>query len=67
MKKKKTEPPSGPRKVFILRVWKPPQLDNWVVELQDVRTGQVLHLRSLDDLPDSLHAWLETPPDSCDA
>lgn len=61
MSRKKPKIPSERREVFILRLWKPHQLDDWAVELQDVHSGQVQHLRYLDDLADSLRAWLAAP------
>jgi len=49
------------REAFIVRVWLMPQLNTWVAEVQDVRTGQVVHVRSLEDLPGQLIQHMAAP------
>ena len=46
----RTRPPDPTREVFILRLRRMPQVENWVAEVQQVRTGKVTHLARLYDL-----------------
>jgi hypothetical protein len=54
--------PSRPqgRIVFILRLWTHGRdQPEWIVEIQDVQTGEIAHLQRLDALPD----WLKQKTD----
>jgi hypothetical protein len=42
--------PTSPtrREIFILRVWQKASPDDWIVEIQNVKTGEVIHLHGLE-------------------
>ena len=50
------------RKVFILRIWPKPFQGTWTIEIQNVITKKVIHLRGLDAIADCLRAEICPPP-----
>ena len=57
-------PPNSPpinsrRESFIIRIWRVSQVNTWIAEVQVVRTGKRIHLRSLEDLPSQLNQLME--------
>ena len=59
----KTHPEETPqeRKVFILRLWPKPSQGLWIIEVQNVNTGHIIHLNDLEALADSLRAEINCP------
>jgi subtilisin-like proprotein convertase family protein len=55
------EETSQNRKVFILRLWPKPSQGSWIIEIQDVNTGRIIHLNDLEALADSLRAEINCP------
>jgi hypothetical protein len=51
--------PTHPRCSFIVRLWQTAQLSGWVVEVQVVQSGALLHTDSIDKLPDLLRAQIQ--------
>ena len=49
------------RKVFILRLWRKPSQGRWIIEIQNVKTGQIIHLNDLEALGDHLRAEINWP------
>jgi len=49
------------REAFIVRVWFMTKVNTWVAEVRDVHTGQVYHLRSLEDLPGKMRQFMTAP------
>jgi len=61
----KTLPEETPqeRKVFILRLWPKPSQGLWIIEIQNVNTGHIIHLNDLEALAECLRAEINCPED----
>ena len=55
----KHPPSNNNREDFIVRVWRAAQVDTWVAEIHQVSTGQVTHVRNLEELPGCITRQLE--------
>lgn len=57
-------PPLLSRETFIVRLWSAgqPAEPAWRVQVQNVRTGEVMHLRDVSELGQCLHQQLPPAP-----
>jgi hypothetical protein len=40
-----------PREAFVLRIWKNAPHAAWIIEIQNVKTGEITHLQDLQAIP----------------
>jgi hypothetical protein len=50
------------REAFILRLWRHRPQSDWIIEIQNVRTGEVTHLLGLEGIPEILGEQLAHYP-----
>jgi len=49
------------REVFILRLWPKSPQGIWIIEIQNIKTGQVIHLSELEAIAGYLRNELQQP------
>jgi len=52
------------REVFILRLWPKSPQGIWIIEIQNIKTGEVIHLSEIEAIAGYLRNVLQLPNDS---
>ncbi len=52
-----------PREAFVLRLWKNAPHAAWIIEIQNVKTGEITHLQDLQAIPGCIGDQLRILPE----